>query len=238
MRDEAILSLLVEEWGKTQEFYLHTQQGYELLVDEVAETETGLEQLQDNRNRVEREFEDLRCKVTAEKISFDLRNKATDCSIGEANRENTTLLGELDKTREHYMKKMQGTREKEANFLMYIEDVRTRLIAMREERTRAEGKSLRNKETLTELDSLSLAQSKQKERIQALGALLLQVSQHTAKDPDIRLFTHLASLYESIGKTIYEAREAFGVFKQQATADPKLILPYSRTSKLLINSHL
>lgn len=144
------------------------------------------------------------------------------------------MLQKLQETRDSYSQKDLEEDEREERWKMRIEDLRSQLTSIMDERIQAEQECLKNQGFLEKMESEHDLQNFQNEQIELCLDLLNESMNFFTKSKEhLNFTTEFCEVLKSLKNATFEAIEAEKEFKRDALTDPRSIMPYSRQSEFL-----
>ena len=222
---------------------IETDSGLEDAITNNNELKQRLELLQAEKKRTNNEYISLQALINGvlsnlneEKFIFTTKVKALDTLISDTSKTRSELFVKSRERNKYYFKKTEALREVEENCNMSISDLRVSLLNILEKRTISEKKVVRNLIIMKELKELEYLKYHRKEQIDFSLDMIVRAMSYFAESKEHEGFNvkymqrGFGEALKRIKEASFEAIEANTSFKEQATKDPRELMPYTRVS--------
>ncbi|CAG9328621.1 unnamed protein product [Blepharisma stoltei] len=233
-REHQWYALAVEEWHRVEAEVKRLKLDNESLAIEIKQLDAKVVAATQNTNELEEKSFQVKKKIIDEKMQLELKLEAKNSEIDEAFRTQEDLLQRLQELKDNYILRDIEEEEREERWIMRIQDLRSHLIIIMDERTQAEAECLKNQELLEVMESERSEQNCLNEQIEICIELLNESMEFfTQSNRHLNFTAEFCEVLKNLREATFEAIEAEKEFKRDALTDPRTIMPYSRQSEFL-----
>ncbi|CAG9327513.1 unnamed protein product [Blepharisma stoltei] len=233
-KDSQWYALALDEWNKTDAQIKHLKRENETQLYEINQLDTNVMVAVQETSELEESSFQIKKKIIDEKMQLEIKLEAKNSEIDETLRVQEELLQRLQDCKDSYTLRDVEEEEREERWTMRIEDLRSHLITIMNERIAAEKECNENQVFLAQMENERDQQAVLNEQIDiSLDLLGESMKFFTQSDKHLNFTAEFCEVLQNLRDATFEAIEAEKEFKKDAQTDPRTIMPYSRQSEFL-----